>query len=129
MEHLPLPNLTIKGRKVAMCDVDVRRAMATTEYRLLNTPMNVSSGSKHDNINIIMFIIDQPTAALRSAMVVFFDGSANSRFLANDGQTRLIIGSIEVVTERYVGTCAISPKFEYRSTDETVPGSMGSNKT
>eukprot|EP00986_Skeletonema_menzelii_P017706 scaffold21272_cov131-Skeletonema_menzelii.AAC.1 len=34
-----------------------------------------------------------------------------------------------LMSERYVGTNAISPNLEYRSTDETVPGSMGSNKT
>ena len=35
-------------------------------------------------------------------MVAFFDGSANSRFLANDGQTRLIIVRLSVLTVDYL---------------------------
>ena len=36
-------------------------------------------------------------------MVAFFDGSANSRFLANDGQTRLTIVRLSVPTVDYLG--------------------------
>eukprot|EP00986_Skeletonema_menzelii_P016808 scaffold15954_cov105-Skeletonema_menzelii.AAC.1 len=41
----------------------------------------------------------------------------------------LIPGGILCRHERYVGTSLSSLKVEYRLTDETVPGSMGSNKT
>eukprot|EP00986_Skeletonema_menzelii_P018082 scaffold24533_cov96-Skeletonema_menzelii.AAC.1 len=89
MDPSPLPNPPRGGRKVAICDGDVRREMAN-EHRLSNAPMSVSAGSKH-------------AAALRSAMVAFFDGSANSRFLANDGQTRLTIVRLSVPTVDYLG--------------------------
>eukprot|EP00986_Skeletonema_menzelii_P002463 scaffold661_cov100-Skeletonema_menzelii.AAC.4 len=115
MDPSPLPNPQRGGRMVAIFDGDVRRATANEQW-LLHTPMSVSAGSNHVS-NLVYF-----SGGERAAMVAFFDGSANSRFLENDGQTRLII-------ERYVGTRKISPKLEYRSTDETVPGSLGSNKT
>eukprot|EP00986_Skeletonema_menzelii_P015343 scaffold11531_cov157-Skeletonema_menzelii.AAC.2 len=115
---------------VAIFDCDVRRATAN-EHRLLNAPMSVSAGSKHVGINIVIHTNDQPTAALSAARcrcVLVLCEMNQFEFSCNDGEPRLIIGSIEVVT-RHVGTSEISPNFEYRLTDETVPGSMGSNKT
>ena len=55
----PLPNPPREGRMVAIYNGDFRRSPAT-EQGLLNTPMTVSGGSKHDNINIIIHSNDQP---------------------------------------------------------------------
>ena len=55
----PLPNPPREGRMEAILDGDVRRAPAT-EQCLLNTPMTVSGGSKHDNIDITTHSNDQP---------------------------------------------------------------------
>eukprot|EP00986_Skeletonema_menzelii_P008689 scaffold3767_cov116-Skeletonema_menzelii.AAC.14 len=60
MEHLPLPNPPRGGTMVAICDDDVRRAMAN-EHRLSNAPMSVSAGSKHVGINIVIHTNDQPS--------------------------------------------------------------------
>ena len=53
LESSLLPDPSREGRMVAISDGDVRLAPAI-EHRLLSTPMSVSAGSKHDNINIII---------------------------------------------------------------------------
>ncbi len=56
----PLPNPPREGSMEAILDGDVRRA-PVAEQCLLNAPMTVSGGSKHDNIDIIFHSNDQPS--------------------------------------------------------------------
>jgi len=56
----PLPNPPREGRMVVIYSGDFRHAPAT-EQGLLNTPMTVSSASKHDNTIIIVHTNDWPS--------------------------------------------------------------------
>ena len=56
----PQANPPREGSMEAILDGDVRRAPATKQC-LLNVPMSVSAGSKHDNMIIIIHSNDQPS--------------------------------------------------------------------
>eukprot|EP00986_Skeletonema_menzelii_P017588 scaffold20572_cov97-Skeletonema_menzelii.AAC.1 len=63
---------------VAICDGDVRRAMAN-EHRLLNALMSVSAGSKHVGINFVIHKPDRRPLRLGKTIFCLFAAEAESR--------------------------------------------------